>query len=683
MVLFQKNKIRDIRIILCLFVLVLLGYVWISAYYQLVAARIEAIESGKRDVNNYARTLEEHAIRSLQDVDQLAFFLSDRYNDMGGVLDVTGYLKKTSVLGDFFNQVSISDAQGELVLSNVPFEKRNLADQKYISVHAQAELDQLFIDKPVLNRATNQWSIQMSRRISRPDGGFNGVVAVSVDPGYFIRFYDEINLGSRGVVTLAGADGIIRAHRAGGGSEVGQSIAKGLAFRAAVAGGGAGSIITRSLLDGVDRLFAYRKIKNYPLYVLVGIGMDTVLGVYESRKAQMIRLAGITSGLVLLLSGFVSVMFGLLIRSQQQALDAGAAKSKLLVDLAVQQQALESSSERLDTILQNAGDGIITINDRGEIESFNYAAERFFGYALSEILGHHIQRLAPTLYEKNWHSEHEAVLTATTGVHRDGHSIFLEITASKVTLLGLKKFILVVRDITERHKVERLQQEFVSTVSHELRTPLTSIRGALGLVAGGATGVLPDKAAQLITMAYSNTERLTQLINDLLDVQKVESGVLSLSLTECELPGLIDEAVKVNQGFADRFGVSILQAGVPPLVVLSVDPGRFQQVMANLLSNACKYSPKDGIVTVECRLLGEDRIRIEVKDQGPGIPEAFRERIFQKFAQADASTTKNRGGSGLGLSISKAIILQMGGEIAYSSVVGEGSCFFIELPILS
>jgi two-component system sensor histidine kinase VicK len=269
------------------------------------------------------------------------------------------------------------------------------------------------------------------------------------------------------------------------------------------------------------------------------------------------------------------------------------------------------------------------------------------------------------------------VLGVVEGVRNGGAVFPLEITTSKVHVLGQDKFILIARDITERRKVERLQQEFVSTVSHELRTPLTAIRGSLGLVAGGVTGVLPVQAATLVKMAYTNTERLTQLINDLLDVQKLESGLLSLTQVSCNLAGLIDEARDVNQAFAARLEVNIALHNPTPDVLVNVDAGRFQQVMANLLSNACKYSKPGETVLISTKLLAPDRVRIAVSDHGPGISEEFRERIFQKFSQQDSSDTKAKGGSGLGLSIAKAIVNQMG----YHSTIGEGSSFYVDLPV--
>ncbi len=676
-----RIKSRDVRTILCLLSVMLLGYVWISTYFQLVAARAEAITDAQRDVQNYTRSFEEHTVRTIQMADQATVFFSERYNDLGVRLDIAAYLKNGVVLGDILNQIAIVDAEANLVLSSLPMQKMNLSDREHIRTHMQQDSGRLFISKPILGRISKKWSLQMTRRITRPDGSFNGVVVASVDPFYFTRFYEDINLGKDGVIVLVGEDGIVRARRTTTMSDINQDISKGSVFQAALNNSsGRGGMTTSSVLDGKERLYAYRKLKNYALFVVVGIGTEDALSAYSVRKSETIRLALITSVLILSFTAFAVIMFGRMLRSQRLTMAADANKSILLADLEQRQQELTASTERLNTILQNAADAVITTNADGDIESFNHAAELIFGVSAGDIVGRNMNQLIRAFQPQDWQAPELQALPAATGIRNDGQFFPLEITVSKVSLLGQDKFILIARDITERRKVERMQQEFISTVSHELRTPLTAIRGSLGLIVGGVTGELPAKAAQLAAMAYANTERLTRLINDLLDVQKMESGDLSLTLVTLPLAPLINEALEANQAFAHRLEVNIRLASATPAVNLYVDAGRFQQVMANLLSNACKYSNQGGVVSIVMSQPSADKIRIAVIDQGSGIPEQFQHRIFQKFAQADSSDTKSKGGSGLGLSITKAIVLQMHGSISYQSVIGEGSCFFVDLP---
>lgn len=226
---------------------------------------------------------------------------------------------------------------------------------------------------------------------------------------------------------------------------------------------------------------------------------------------------------------------------------------------------------------------------------------------------------------------------------------------------------------------KRMQHEFISTVSHELRTPLTSIRGSLGLLVSGAVGEMPERAKSLLQIAKNNCERLVLLINDLLDSDKIESGNMRFDLVAQPLQPLIQQALSMTQAYADQYQVK-LRAHCPELPVwVTVDSDRILQVLMNLISNACKFSFSGTEVLVQMQVQNK-RVRVAVKDFGPGIPEAFRGRIFQKFAQADSSDTRAKGGTGLGLSISQALIERMNGEIGFETELGKGTEFFFRLP---
>jgi PAS domain S-box-containing protein len=244
----------------------------------------------------------------------------------------------------------------------------------------------------------------------------------------------------------------------------------------------------------------------------------------------------------------------------------------------------------------------------------------------------------------------------------------------------------VARDVSEqkrleaeRRLVEQMKNEFVSTVSHELRTPLTSIRGALGLLSGGVAGQLPAMAEDMIGIAHKNSERLIRLINDMLDLEKVESGQLDFQLEPVELGALVAQSAQEHHGFARERGVRLEVVMEAPGARALVDEGRFLQVLANLVSNALKFSPEGQVVVLRLVRHG-GRLRVSVEDKGPGIPEDFRARIFEKFAQADGSDTRRRGGTGLGLSIARAFMERMGGSLGFTSNEGVGSTFWAELP---
>jgi two-component system, sensor histidine kinase and response regulator len=234
-------------------------------------------------------------------------------------------------------------------------------------------------------------------------------------------------------------------------------------------------------------------------------------------------------------------------------------------------------------------------------------------------------------------------------------------------------------DITHRKEVERLKDAFISTVSHELRTPLTSIRGALGLLEGGVMGPLSEDALGMIHIARVNADRLTRLINEILDLEKMVEGGVELTLRPVFIPRLVRSTLEGLRAMATVVGVELRAEDVPPVTIRG-DEDRLAQVLTNLVANAIKFSPPKSFIEVRAETAQEDRVRVSVIDQGKGIAEADHSRLFGKFQQVDNSDTRGQGGIGLGLAISKAIVDQHGGEIGLYSRVGHGSTFWFELP---
>ncbi|WP_138439914.1 sensor histidine kinase [Marinobacter alexandrii] len=238
---------------------------------------------------------------------------------------------------------------------------------------------------------------------------------------------------------------------------------------------------------------------------------------------------------------------------------------------------------------------------------------------------------------------------------------------------------LITEDISELKKADRLKNEFISTVSHELRTPLTSISGALGLLANNTVGQLPEKASKLADIAYRNSRQLARLINDLLDVEKLAAGKMPFVLHEYPLPQLIQECVENMEPYAGDRAVRI-NVGQLASVQVEVDQHRFHQAVNNLLSNAIKFSPRDARVDIFTEA-HEGWVRLCIRDHGEGIAPEFRDHIFQKFSQADASDRRASGGTGLGLAITRELMLNMKGTVDYASTPGEGAVFWLELPV--
>lgn len=358
-----------------------------------------------------------------------------------------------------------------------------------------------------------------------------------------------------------------------------------------------------------------------------------------------------------------------------------------------QQEELEKSQQQKQSILDNVYEGIITIDAKGTVDSFNLAAEKIFGYRLDEVIGQNVKILMPEPY----HSEHDGYLSSfmgggkakiigtgreVEGRRQDGSTFPLFLAVTQIQNHSKPLFVGMVRDLSEQKRLEKLKNEFVSTVSHELRTPLTSIRGSLSLIESGVMGEVGEKISPLIQIALNNSERLILLINDILDMEKIESGKMDFDLVQTDLSNMIEEAIQSNEGFAKEHEVKLSYENPVKNVPVYIDMNRMQQVLGNLISNAVKYSPKDDTVTIS--LIVTKRIaRIEVHDNGLGVPQEFKKQIFQKFAQADSSDTKQKGGTGLGLNISKAIIEKFGGNIGFWSPPGKGATFFVDLPVIN
>lgn len=355
------------------------------------------------------------------------------------------------------------------------------------------------------------------------------------------------------------------------------------------------------------------------------------------------------------------------------------------------ERVMQENAEHTQAILDNVIDGIITINSRGVVQSFNLAGERIFGYAADEVIGRNVNMLMAEPY----HSEHNAYLERyhATGMARiigtgrevegrrkDGSVFPMDLAVSRSTRHGQPLFIGSVRDITERKRMDLMKTEFVSTVSHELRTPLTSISGALGLIVGGALGELSGQAKLMLDIAYKNSKRLALLINDLLDMEKLTAGKMHLDLQPQLLMPLVEQALEAIRAYGEHYQVNFALVERVDDAQVRVDSGRLQQVLSNFLSNAAKFSPPGSRVEVAVRQC-KNRLQVEVTDHGSGIPAEFRSRIFQKFSQADSSDTRQKGGTGLGLAISKELIERMNGVIGFDSEEGRGSRFYFSVPV--
>ncbi len=381
-----------------------------------------------------------------------------------------------------------------------------------------------------------------------------------------------------------------------------------------------------------------------------------------------------------------------------------SAQANLELDVKARTRELADTTAMLNNVLEASTKlAIIATDTEGTITLFNTGAENLLGYDSSEIVGIH----SPTLFHlPSEITERSREFSETTGedisgfdvlvkcplregsetrewsyVNKQGVPVPVMLTVTPIRDVAdqITGFLSIAQDITERKRVEQMKNEFISTVSHELRTPLTSVSGAIGLVLGGRLGDIPEKAHKLLKTAHRNSERLAYLINELLDIEKIAAGKLHFDLKVQPILPLLEQAVEENKTYSAERNVKLVLNSELARSSVRVDEQRLKQVLANLLSNAIKFSPDGGTVTLGATHT-DAGVVVGVTDQGPGIPEDFHQRIFQKFAQADSSDTRQKGGTGLGLAITRELVERMGGTIDFETTRGKGTHFFFTLP---
>jgi PAS domain S-box-containing protein len=360
------------------------------------------------------------------------------------------------------------------------------------------------------------------------------------------------------------------------------------------------------------------------------------------------------------------------------------------IDVVVDTSECSLAEEKFRLAVEACPSGMVMIDHNGNMVMVNAEIERQFGYRREELIGHPADMLVPERLRSRAAHRQEAFgrqpesrrLGAGPdlfGLRKDGSEFFVEIGLTPIPTGEDVLVLAVIVDVSERRRAERLKDEFVATVSHELRTPLTSIYGSLGLLMGRWGGALPEPAARMLMIAHQNSQRLVRLINDILDIEKIESGRVVFKSSRVDVHSLVEQAIEASRGFAEGYGVRVRLDSALVDGEVNVDPDRLVQVVTNLLSNAIKFSPadKDVLVTIE---KNADVVRISVRDHGSGIPADFKPYIFEKFAQADATSSRQKGGTGLGLSIVKQIAERLGGGVGFADAPGGGTIFHVELP---
>ena len=392
--------------------------------------------------------------------------------------------------------------------------------------------------------------------------------------------------------------------------------------------------------------------------------------------------------LSLAMGTMITIYFVALLQSAKQSHAISTQNISMRIENLEQERTLNKSEQRYKILLDTATDAFFLYDLNGKFLDVNNQACQSLGYTRDELLAMSVSDIGVASDSKytnlTWKDLKDGETIQVEGIHtrKDGSTFPVEANLGIIHVGDESLLSVLARDISERKRVDKMKNEFISTVSHELRTPLTSIRGSLGLLNGGALGKIPNKAKEMLSVACNNTERLLLLINDILDIQKLESGELEMEFKNMELTPLLKQAVQDNSSYADQYGVSLIFKPIEQNVNVYGNKDRLMQVMANLLSNAIKFSHAKGTVEISVKAIDDSTVRISVTDHGQGIPKEFYSTIFDRFTQHDSSDTRNKGGTGLGLNITKEIIEKHGGKIAFTSETDVGTTFYFDLPKL-
>jgi PAS domain S-box-containing protein len=399
----------------------------------------------------------------------------------------------------------------------------------------------------------------------------------------------------------------------------------------------------------------------------------------ERRTAIYLFSGGLLAVAVALGTGLLVLRRTAHLREANRLLTAEASERILA------RQAAERLARQNELILNAAAEGIYGLDAHGYTTFANPAAAAMLGYAPDDLPGRPYE--ATLLSGETGQDPIRAALlsgeprTVKDASFRrgDGRRFPVEFTCTPIVEEGrIAGAVVTFRDVTERREVDRMKDEFISVVSHELRTPLTAIRGSLGLLASGKAGEVPERGQRMLEIAVQNTDRLIRLINDILDIERIESGKVAMEPRPVNAAELVQNAAEVMMPMADRAGVGVYVWAEP--VPLVADPDRLLQVLTNLISNAVKFSNPGSTVEVTVEPEGGDAV-FRVTDHGRGIPADRLEAIFERFQQVDSSDSRQKGGTGLGLAICRTIVSQHGGRIWAESVLGEGSTLSFTLPL--
>jgi signal transduction histidine kinase len=548
----------------------LLALLWSGVLFHLNYDRTQTIDHARVNVANLSQAFDEHITSVFRAVDQTMLGLKREYERDPVAFDPATALSQHAVLRGVSLQVGTIDADGFVSSSSAATssERVYVGDREHFTVHRDADTGTLFISKPIFGRVSGRWSIQVTRRLNHADGSFAGVMLISLDPQYLATFFNRIDLGSDGFISVVGRDDmVVRARTSAIGANAPARNLTGTALPGMLAKAPSGTYETVSPVDSVYRIVGYRALDEYPLVVVVGVSRDDILAGFDTRAAWMISGAGLVSIIFLCVAYF-------LIRQNTRQMRTEA--------------MLRSQSAEL------------------------------------------------------------------------------------------------VKRREEADKANQAKSQFLANMSHELRTPLNAIIGFSDLMRNAVFG--PIGSPKYIDYArdiHRSGEHLLDLINEVLDMSKIEAGRYDLQFEDVNLARVTSECASFVSVPAEQGKISLTVAVGSDLFWVRADERALKQILLNLLSNAVKFTPRGGRVSVTAAPASDRMIAISVADTGIGIAEEDLGRVFEPFQQAEGSMARTYGGTGLGLAITKRLVELNGGSLTIESRVGVGTTVTILLPATS
>ena len=669
---------RAVLALLWIAAALLLLLTWSHVYTLVSENREREIRTAERDLSNFTRLSQEHALRTFRSADQVIRFVQSRYLELGNRLDLAALIRQGVIDTEIFNQIGIIDAHGMYALSNLPSSgPLDLSDREHFKVHVHQDSGQLFVSKPLVGRVSGKWSIQLTRRINRPDGSFGGVVVLSIDPAYFTRFYSELNLGPGGMTALYGSDGIARARRVGEQTEYGSDASRSVLFERLVHEAPSGSYVQPSVVDQVERLFYYRTLPQVSMVVMAGVDMQFLMSNHEKAMHALYVQAALVSLLITALAAFLTRHLWLL-RQDAQARRLAQAQ-------------LQERQEQLDAVFDISPDGFVSFDSQQRVKFVNPAFRQMTGLGTQALEGMSAQAFSDWLARlceganpfagiqalRSKAQKNAADAVQTIELRELGQrSLQVQLRLSDTASVSQ---ILYVRDITHETEVETLKGEFLATAAHELRTPMASIYGFAEVLLTHSV----DAASQqeFLQIIHKQSRLMVDILNELLDLARIEARRgKDFKYVQITLQDLLADLLKAFQCPPGRAAPRLLAPA--QAITLMADPGKLRQALLNVLSNAYKYSPEGGDVVLEVQSLcgpdGAQQVLIRVSDHGIGMTREQAGKVFNRFYRAD--TSGRVPGTGLGMSITKEIVDHHGGSISIVSAPGEGSQFSILLP---